>query len=117
MAELTLQNVFGNSAVQTATTVTFTKSELAALAAAAGFTYTPSATDGAEKLFSAILMAASQNLNSTNRAADYTTRNVEISAPSYPSIVSQNSTNWQRDSWTVNLYKAFNYANLSANDY
>jgi hypothetical protein len=117
MAELTLQNVFGNSAVQTATTFTITKSEIAALAVAAGFTYTPSATDGAEKLFTALLMAASQNLNSTNRAADYTTRNVEISAPSYPSIISQNSTNWQRDSWTVNLYKAFNYANLSANDY
>lgn len=117
MAELTLQNVLGASATQSDTSITITKSEIAALALAAGFVYTPTANDGAEKLFAAILFAASQNLNATNRAVDYTNRNIEIAAPNYPTIVSQANSNWQRDSWTVNLFKPFTYQALSANDY
>jgi hypothetical protein len=117
MAELSLQNVFGASATQSATTFTVTKAEMAALVTAAGFTYTPTANDGAEKLFSALLFAASANLNSTQRAIDLVGRNIEIIAPSYPTIVSSSGVNYQRDGWTVNLYLPYTYSPLSANNY
>jgi len=117
MAELSLQNVFGASATQNATTLTLNKAELAALVTAAGFTYTPTANDGVEKLFSALVFAASLNLNTTQRAVDTATRNIEINAPSAPAIIATTTGIFQRDSWTFNLFKPYTYAPLSSNDY
>lgn len=117
MAELTFQDVFGANATQTATTITFNKADLAAACAAAGFAYTPGAVDGAEKTFAAILFGASNKLNATNRELDLANRNIEIEKPAYPSIVSTTSGNYQRDIWTANLYKPFNYVPLTADSY
>ena len=105
MAQLPTTTVFGSNFTQTASTITISKTDLQALCTSAGFIYTPSATDDAEKLFAAIIFAASYNLNSTNRAVDYVNRHIEINPPSYPSIVVQNSTNYQRDGWTIELPK------------
>ncbi len=61
MAEPTLTDVFGAGATQDATTLTIAKADL---------NITPSATNTAESLFTALFLNAQQALNSTAQGTD-----------------------------------------------
>ncbi len=117
MAELSTTTVFGTTFTQNATDITFKKADLQSILSSLGIAYTPTASDTAEKIFSAILLACSANLNVTNRAADYTTRNVEIVFPTNPTIINQGGVNWQQDTYQVKLYKSYSLPSINIADY
>lgn len=109
MAEPTLQQVFGNGATQTATTITILKSDLTAVG------LTASATNKAESLFVALILKAKQYLNSINQE-----NNVDIQVTiedSFPSIISRNNRNYRQSTYNLNLQKVEPTAVINPNDY
>jgi hypothetical protein len=112
MAEPTLQNIFGASATQSATTLTITKADLAAVG------LTASATNSAEALFTALILLAKSYLTQTNFDAN-TDQSVLIDFPSFnaQSLVTRNNQQYRQHVVTVNLYKPDNNAAIDPDDY
>jgi hypothetical protein len=62
MSEPTLQDIFGASATQTASSITIQKADLTGL--------NPSPTNGAEQIFAALISRSQAALTATNQAAN-----------------------------------------------
>jgi hypothetical protein len=111
MPEPTLQQVFGASATQTATTITITKADFVSIG------LTPSATNTSEALYVALLLFAANNLTEANRLTDLVARNVAIDY-SGQDLVNQGGSNvFLRDSYQVSLYKATTIAAIDPDNY
>ena len=110
MAEPTLEEIFGPGAVQTGDTLTIPKSRLVAKG------LTASATNKAEALLVALIMAASDNLTETNRSTDALNRHVTI-LYSGQDLVEVNGVNYRRDAFSLLLYKQQPLSTLDPDDY
>jgi hypothetical protein len=121
MAEPTLIQVFGASATQDADFLTIAKADLAAVGLTTG------TSNDAEKLLTAIIKLASQNLTTTARDGDENTtlnpdQNIAIELSEIPSFVSRDDGNgtfetFIRDTYTIQLDKAYNAMGIDPDDY
>ncbi|MBW4597462.1 MAG: hypothetical protein KME46_32345 [Brasilonema angustatum HA4187-MV1] len=109
MTKPTLQQVFGASATQTATTITITKADLVStgLLASAGNT--------GESLLVALLLYAANTLNETNQTTNPETQ-ITI-AQSFDSLVTRNSATYRQRTYSVNLQKVDTSATIDPDDY
>lgn len=105
----TLQQVFGASATQTATTVTINKADLPTL--------TPSANNTAESLLIAILLEGKAALPKTTFDTN-TDQSIYIDS-GYPSFTTRGTNNdsYRVDQFVVNLAKADTAGIIDADDY
>ncbi len=114
MAEPTLIQVFGTNATQTATTLTISKNDLVAT----GLTLADDIP--AEKLLAAILKQAATTLSEENRDTNID-QSVAVSQSSIPSFTTRvNGTvtaTYIRDSFTVELDKAYSSTGIDPDDY
>lgn len=110
MAEPTLQQVFGAGATQDANTLTISKSALTAKGLQAN------GENSAEALLVAIVMLANDALSETSRATDLENRTVTV-VYSGQDLISQGGKTFQRDAFSVLLYKETQYAAINPNDY
>ncbi|ARV63368.1 hypothetical protein BZZ01_32740 (plasmid) [Nostocales cyanobacterium HT-58-2] len=109
MAEPTLQQIFGEHATQTATTLTIAKSDLAITG------LTASATNTAESLMSAIILLASKYLNEENQQ---TNADIQITiAPGFDTLVNRNNQTYRQRSYTVEFQKVDTTSTIDPNDY
>lgn len=109
MAEPTLQDVFGGSAAQDATTLTISKANLTTV----GLTAT--ATNTAESLFVAILLLAKSTLT-----ADALNTNPDQSISiddSFESLVTRNSQTYRQKTYSINLQKLDTGSTIDPDDY
>ncbi|WYL93423.1 MAG: hypothetical protein HEQ35_05710 [Gloeotrichia echinulata IR180] len=109
MAEPTLQQVFGASASQTATTLTITKADLLRL--------TASASNTAEQLLSGILLTAQSYLTQANFDANIN-QSIVISN-GYSSMTTRGTDNaaYRSDQLTVSLSKVDTQSVIDPDDY
>ncbi|AFY34878.1 hypothetical protein [Calothrix sp. PCC 7507] len=110
MAEPTLIQVFGINAVQTSTTLTITKADLAAVG------LTASANNSAESLLVAILQLAKIQLSVTNLDSNID-QSIAIDGENLPTFVIRNSTNYQRDTISIQLDKLVGPLTIDPDDY
>lgn len=99
MAEPTLTEVFGAAATQTATTLTISKANLAAVG------LTASATNTAESLLIALVLQAALQLTETARTGDYASRNVTVYSGGTDLPV-QGGNTYRRDQFSILAYRA-----------
>lgn len=111
MPEPTLTQVFGTNATQTSTTLTISKTDLASTG------LTASANNTAESLVVAILLQASNYLNSTNQTSTNTDIQVTIEDSGYPSITTRNNANYRQITYNVNLQKPDTGSTIDPDDY
>ena len=102
MAEPTIQQVFGASATETATEITISKSDLSAVG------LTPSATNTAESLLSAVFLLAQQSLTQEN--FDLNVDQSIVVASGFASIVQRddgtgNFVSYRQNQLNLNLHK------------
>jgi len=109
MAVTTLQQIFGASATQTATTVTITKADLASTG------FTPSANNTADSILAAIVAFAETNIPDANVSSN-TGQTIGI-ADGYQSITVINSANYLISPKTINFYSSFTSGNFNPNNY
>ena len=109
MAELTLAEIFGSSAVQTSTTITITKADLPGL--------TASATNTSESLLVAILLQAKAALPKTTFDTNLD-QSIYIEQ-GYPGFVFRGSDNasYRNDPLTINLAKLDTSAIIDPDNY
>lgn len=110
MPEPLLTQVFGSKAQQTADILTIDKSDLATVG------LTPSATNTAESLYIAILLLAQKYLNDTNQQTNPDIQ-VTISQGFADTLVSRNNQVYRQRTYTVELQKLDNNADIYPNDY
>lgn len=111
MAEPSLQNVFGASAAQTATTLTITKADFASIGLSA------SAANTSESLLVAILLFAAQSLTENNRLTDLANRNIGIDYSGQDLITQGAGSVFLRDAYTISLYKSSTIAVIDPDNY
>ena len=109
MAEPTLQQIFGANATQTATTLTISKADLAAVGLSA------SATNTAESLLVALLLKAGASLTDANLQAN-PDQSISI-VDSFESLVTRNNTSYRQKTYSINLQKLDANTPISPNDY
>jgi hypothetical protein len=78
MAEKAIPDVMGAGSSQTPTQFIISKPGLAAILAAAGFTFTPKDTNTLDELVTAVLCAGLAGMKPADREADPLNRNVEF---------------------------------------
>jgi hypothetical protein len=108
MTEPTLQQVFGASATQDATTLTITKADLTGL--------TASSTNRAEALLAAILIKAKSYLTSDNQTSN-ADQSITIADGFVPSYTVRDSIQYRQDDITVSLQKPAGSLALDPDDY
>lgn len=109
MPEPTLQDIFGGSATQDATTLTISKANLTTVG------LTASATNTAESLFVAILLLAKSTLT-----ADALNTNPDQSISiedSFESLVTRNSQTYRQKTYSINLQKVDTSSVIDPDDY
>jgi hypothetical protein len=111
MAEPTLAQVFGANATQNSTTITISKTDLAAVG------LTASSSNTAESLLTAILLQGQSYLTQTNYDAN-TDQNVII-ASGYSSFTTRGTGNtaYRNDQLTVTLSKLDSSSAIDPDDY
>jgi hypothetical protein len=107
MPKHTLQELFGASATQTATTITITKADFATLAA--------SVNNTGSQLFSALLLRAKDIATQAAYDAD-TTKTIYASA-GFSSFTTRGTISSRNDQITFNLTKPDSSAVLDPDDY
>jgi archaellum component FlaF (FlaF/FlaG flagellin family) len=107
MAEPTLQNLFGASATQTATTLTIAKADLTGL--------TPSANNTAESLLVAILLLAAEN--ATQEAQDADPDRQIVIERGLDSLVTRNNQTYRSYSYTVDMQRIDTGSTVSPSDF
>ncbi|MBD2100272.1 hypothetical protein [Leptolyngbya sp. FACHB-261] len=119
MAEKTVTEFFGAGFTQTNNAFTIAKADLQTKLAAAGYTYTPGATDTAEELFVALVLLGLVEFSEASRAIDPATRNVVVvHDPTFNySIVSENSRVYSRHDIEVRLLKETSVPMMSPDTY
>lgn len=105
--EPTLTQVFGANAVQDATTLTISKSDLIEL--------TASSSNTAESLFVAMLLKAKAHLSATNLDLN-ADQSISIEN-SFDSIVTRLNNTYRQSSLTVNLQKLDTSTGIDPDDY
>lgn len=109
MAEPTLVQVFGTSAVQDGSTLTISKADLASVG------LTASANNRAEQLFVALILKAMAYLNPTLQDTD---NDVQVTIESsFPSFVYKNNQNYRQSSYTISLQKLDTATTVDPDDY
>jgi hypothetical protein len=119
MPELSIEAIFGTGTAQTATTFTISKSGLAAILTAAGYSFNPKADNSADELMAALICAGLVNLSPANREVDPINRNVELS---YDSTINFDTTTlngqtYNRHTVSVNFYKPIATPKLNPSDF
>lgn len=109
MAEPTLTQVFGANAAQTATTLTISKADLAAVG------LTASANNTAESLIVAALLLAKNYLTDANLQANGD-QSVSI-VDSFDSLITRNTQTYRQKTYSVNLQKLDASAGIDPDDY
>lgn len=109
MAELTLQQIFGAGATQTATDIIIKKADLTPKG------LTASATNKGEVLFVAIVLKAKDALT-TSTLETNADQSISIEQ-GYSSLVSRNSINYRQDSFTINLQKLDTATTIDPDNY
>jgi hypothetical protein len=112
MPEPTINQIFGAAAVQTGTTLTITKADLAAVG------LTASATNTAESLFVALLLLAKASLTPT--ASETNADQSVIVAEQdfdFQSLVTRNNQTFRQTAYTVKLQKVDTASVINPNDY
>ncbi|MBW4572672.1 MAG: hypothetical protein KME31_33280 [Tolypothrix carrinoi HA7290-LM1] len=109
MAELTLQQIFGANATQTATELVIKKSDLQTVG------LTVAADNRGEQLFVAIFAKAKQVLNKT---AQETNPDLQITIETgYTAIVFRNDQEYKQVNFTVGLEKLETASGIDPDDY
>lgn len=119
MAEKTLTEVFGAGSSQTATEWRINKTDLAAILAAAGYSFTADANNSVDQLIAGIICAGLIALKASDREADPTNRNVEFRydpAINYDSPTLNGQT-YSRHTVEVAFYKPIPVPQISPADY
>ncbi|MCC5619254.1 hypothetical protein LC605_30120 [Nostoc sp. CHAB 5836] len=109
MPEPTLQQVFGANATQTATTITITKADLPGL--------TPSSTNRAESLLTAILLKAQDGLPQSTFDTNIDQSIYIVSGFPGFAFRGANNDSYRVDQLTVNLAKPDTSATIDPDDY
>lgn len=109
MAEPTLQQVFGASAIQNATTLTISKADLSSVG------LTASASNTGESLYVALLLLAANHLTEANQQNNVD-QQITI-AESFQSLVSRNNQNYRQRTYSVNLQKIDTGTSIDPDDY
>ncbi len=119
MPELNLEQVFGTGTAQTATTLTISKSGLAALLSNSGYSFTPKDANSPDELIAGIICAGLATLTPEARSVDPTARNVEFSYD--PTInfdtTTINGQTYNRHVVDVRFYKPVPTPKLNPSDY
>jgi len=110
MAELTLQQIFGNGASQDASTITISKADLATMG------LTANASNKAESLLVAILLLAKQQLTADNMQSN-ADQSISIEESQFPSLVSRNNNTYRQSTLNVNLQKLDTSNVINPDDY
>lgn len=111
MAEPTLQQVFGTNATQTSTTITISKTDLAAVS------LTASSSNTAESLLTAILLQAQSYLTQTNYDANIDQSIVLVTGYSSFTTRGTNNTSYRNDQITVTLSKVDSSSTIDPDNY
>lgn len=98
MSELTLQQVFGAGASQTATGLTISKTDLVSMG------LTASADNKAESLLVAILLLAKQQLTNDNLQVN-ADQSISIEESQFPALTIRNNQTYRQTTLSVNLQK------------
>ncbi len=109
MTAPTLAQVFGQNAVQNATTLTITKADLSTTG------FTPSATNTADSLLAAILAFAEQTLTPANQSSN-PEQSVAI-ADSFDSITLINTVSYRVKTKSLSFQKPDTGSAFNPNDY
>jgi hypothetical protein len=96
MPELTLQQIFGNNATQTATELIISKADLITVG------LTASSTNTGESNFVALMLLASRHLNEINQSSNPDIQ-VTITDSGVVQLVSRNSQNYKQIIYTIKL--------------
>ena len=110
MAELTLQQIFGNGATQTASTLTISKADMATTG------LTANANNKAESLLVAILLLAKQQLTSDN-LQNNADQSISVEESQYPSLTIKNNQTYRQTTLSVNLQKLDTTTTINPDDY
>ncbi|WP_427159412.1 hypothetical protein ACQFX9_25835 [Aliinostoc sp. HNIBRCY26] len=114
MAELSLTDIFGANAVQDATTLTITKADLVDVGLTTGTTI------AAEKLLVAIIKKAAIKCNPDDRETN-ADQSVSIEASTVPTfatrVINNVTSPYIRDTFTVELDKAYTSTGIDPDDY
>jgi hypothetical protein len=119
MAEKALTEVLGAGTTQTDTELRISKTGLAALLTANGYTFAPSASNSPDQLIAAIICAGLITMKAEDREADPANRNVEFSydpAINYDSPTI-NGQSYSRHVVSVGFYKAIPTPTLNPSDF
>ena len=109
MAEPTLQQIFGANATQTATTLTISKADLAAVGLSA------SATNTAESLFVGIMLLAANYLTEANQQ---TNPDIQVTVvDSFQSLTTRNNQQYRQKTYSLNLQKLDASVGIDPDDY
>lgn len=109
MPEPTLQDVFGGSATQTATTLTIAKANLATVG------LTASDNNTAESLMVAILLLAKQSLTPETLASN-PDQSISIE-DGFESLVTRNNQTYRQKTYSINLQKVDTASTIDPDDY
>ena len=103
MAEPSLVQIFGDNAIQSASTITISKADLPGL--------TPSANNSAESLIVGIILKAMQHLTQSNFDSNFD-QSITILIPDFnaQSLVLRNNQQYRQHTISINLHKIDNNA-------
>jgi len=119
MPELPITAMFGTGSSQTATELRISKSGLAAVLTAAGYSFTPKADNTLDELVAALVCAGLVVLTPEARTQDPTTRNIEFNfdpAIGFDSPTIDGQT-FQRHTVDIAFYKPIVTPQINPTDY
>jgi hypothetical protein len=119
MAELSLEQALGTGASQNPTTFVISKTGMAALLSAAGYTFTPKDSNSVDELLAAITCCGLAKLTPEVREADPTHKNIEFR---YDPTINFSTTvlngqTFNRHTVEVAFYKSIPTPTLNPSDY
>jgi hypothetical protein len=109
MAEPTLQNIFGENAVQDGSTVTISKQDLAAIG------LSPASTNSAESLLVGIILKAASYLTDTNLS-----NNIDQSitiGKGFDSLITRNNQSYLTYQYNIEFSKLNSQTLINPNDF
>jgi hypothetical protein len=109
MAEPTLTQIFGANATQSSSTLTISKTDLAAVG------LTPSTSNTAESLWVSLLLLAKAQLTGANQETN-PEQSITIE-DSFESLVTRNNQRYRQKTMSVNLEKLDTGAGIDPDDY
>lgn len=119
MPKATIVEVFGTGSSQSATEVRISKAGLAAVLAAAGYTFTPTDANSADEIIAAIVCAGLAVLTPATREAEPLVRGVEFSYD--PTVnfdsVSVNGQSFNRHTVEAAFYQLIPTPKLNPSDF